>query len=84
MKKGLEVAKREKVAPIKKMVGPLAPIHYQDMNNRAYGLRHLLIVALVCLLAGAIGASHGPFLIKRLSVLIPPGSKPLIRHPLNF
>ena len=32
MKKGVEIAKRDKIAPIKKMVGPHAPIKPRNFN----------------------------------------------------
>ncbi|KAK3358521.1 hypothetical protein B0T24DRAFT_660661 [Lasiosphaeria ovina] len=41
----LETAKKEHVAPVAKMVGPLAPHHYR--NDRRFGLRHLAMVSIL-------------------------------------
>jgi hypothetical protein len=58
MKRGLEVGMREKVAPIKKMVGLLAPVQRQKWSNRSYPLEQVIVVALLCLTLGATVALY--------------------------
>jgi len=57
MKKGLQIGKKEKVEPIKKMVGPLAP-----RVNRARGtgasVWSIVMIALLSLLIGAFVGSN--------------------------
>lgn len=48
---------QEKIEPLKKMVGPLAPSCYQNSNR--YGLEHLLLVALVTGMVTAVIMSYG-------------------------
>lgn len=42
--------KAEKITPLKKMVGPLAPTHYGYPNAR-FGVEHLLLAAVVSALS---------------------------------
>ena len=52
MKRGLEVARKESVTPIKKMVGPFAPLQIRGLQ--VYGPEYLVLVAVVCLLIGYV------------------------------
>jgi hypothetical protein len=56
-KRGLAAGKREKVAPIKKMIGPFASAKYHVPP--IYSLEQLIIVAIICLLLGAALVSYG-------------------------
>jgi hypothetical protein len=78
MKKGLEVGKRENVAPIKKMVGPLAPARYQPVAS--YTLEHLIVVAVLFLLLGYAFARVGPGYVDRLSEVLDMDLKTIIWH----
>jgi hypothetical protein len=70
MKRGLEVGMREKVAPIKKMVGLLAPVQRQKWSNRSYPLEQVIVVALLCLTLGATVALYKSFLLNVLISLL--------------
>jgi hypothetical protein len=78
MKKGLEVGKRENVAPIKKMVGPLAPARYHSVGN--YSLEHLIVVAVLFLLLGYTMAHVGPSYAERLFSALHMDSRTTIWH----
>jgi hypothetical protein len=80
MKRGLEVAKQESVAPIKKMVGPLAPTRYQ---TGYYGLEHIVLVAVFCLIFGVFAGAYGPDIIRHSSAVLPRDLRTSIKHPLS-
>jgi hypothetical protein len=62
VKRGLITARKEKIAPIKKMVGPLAPTTYR---TGYYHLHHIILVAIVSLLLGVLGALYGPLILEQ-------------------
>jgi len=78
MKKALEVGKREGVAPIKKMVGPLAPVRYQSAAS--FTVEHLFAVAVLFLLLGVTLAHYGPAYADRLFDALHLDSKATIWH----
>jgi hypothetical protein len=78
MKKALEVGKRESVAPIKKMVGPLAPVKYQSVGS--YTVEHLVVVAVLFLLLGIALAHYGPAYTESLLEVLPMDSKATFWH----
>jgi hypothetical protein len=80
MKRGLEFGKKEKVEPMKKMVGSLAPASYENSHVGAYGLGQLIIIAALFFLLGAIATLYGPFLAGRLAVRLHPQSKTFMWH----
>jgi len=57
MRRGLLAGKRDRVAPIKKMVGPLAPSRYE--NGLGFRLGHVLLLILLSFLLGFTLASYG-------------------------
>jgi len=72
MQRGLLAGKREAVAPIKKMVGPLAPTRYQYANR--YSQAQVLVIALVAMMLGMLLAAYAPLLfgvtrVRDISVL---------------
>ena len=64
MRRGLAAGKREKVVPIKKMVGALAPTRYQ--NGLGFSVSQVILIAMLSALVGAILASYGAMLLDRL------------------
>ncbi|KAK4955919.1 hypothetical protein LTR10_006858 [Elasticomyces elasticus] len=62
MQRGLLAAKQEKVVPIKKMVGPLAPKRYQGTQGIA--IEHAFLIAFVSFLLGLTVAMYGPRLLE--------------------
>lgn len=71
MKRGLVAAKRESVAPIKKMVGPFAPVKYHSPFG--FSLEVLILAVLLAFAVGVLVASRGPALLERIqpSVAVP-------------
>ncbi|KAK5121652.1 hypothetical protein LTR85_004824 [Meristemomyces frigidus] len=69
MPRGLAAGKREKVTPLKKMVGPLAPTRYRD--GQGFGTSQVLVMLLASFLLGAILMSYAP-------LLLPDGSSELL------
>lgn len=57
MKRGLDVGRREKITPLSKMVGPLAPTKY---HKGFYTTSDIFVVGLACLVIGLIAALYGP------------------------
>jgi hypothetical protein len=70
MKKALDVGRRDKVAPIKKMVRPLPPVQRQRWSNRSYNLEHVIVVALLSLALGATVALYKSFLLNAVIPLL--------------
>lgn len=68
MKRGLAAGRQHKVVPIKKMVGPLAPSRYQ---KSFYTFRDLVLVAVLSLLIGVLGAKYGPQVAEQCRELVP-------------
>ena len=81
MRRALVAGKRENVAPIVKMVGPLAPTQYRHIDG-SFTLLHLMLVAMVSFLLGIIAVVLGPFVIKDLQVALP-GSAYNLLGPLR-
>ena len=66
MKRGLAVAETEKIVPMKKMVGPLAPQTYTT-TVLALDTRTVLLVIL-SFLVGFLLASYGPRIVTGLQI----------------
>lgn len=64
MKRGLDVGKKEGVAPIKKMIGPMAPKKNGHVHS-TYELRHLILIALWSFVLGMFATKYGPALGKQ-------------------
>lgn len=62
MQRALVAGKREKVAPIKKMVGPLAPKGYS--HGPGIALPHVILVALVSFVLGLALAANASVLLE--------------------
>jgi len=65
MKQALAIGRKEKVAPIKKMVGPLAPKN--GTAHTIYDLPQLLLIALLSFMLGVFASNYGPQLSNRFS-----------------
>lgn len=57
MKRGLKAAKTYNVAPIKKMVGPLAPTKYQ--SGYGFSVLQVMLIALIAFFVGLAVATYG-------------------------
>jgi len=77
MQRGLIAAKRENIAPIKKMVGPLTPTRYRD-TRPGHELDRVILVAVLSFLLGALLALYGPFLTESLQGALPNDSKAML------
>lgn len=71
----------EKIEPLKKMVGPLAPTRYQNGNR--FGLEHLILVALVTAIVTAFVMSYGSETARSVVVRLPADASRLIHAPLR-
>ncbi|ETN46981.1 uncharacterized protein HMPREF1541_01171 [Cyphellophora europaea CBS 101466] len=81
MKTGLEAAREHGVKPIRKMVGRAGEELAYASNKYGGGrkvasLEQLLLVALVCLLMGALAAVQGPALVGRLQAVAREAPRP--------
>jgi hypothetical protein len=78
MKRGLAAGEKEKVQPIKKMVGPHSPSQYKTGH---YRLNHVVAASLLWLLIGIITTLYSPLLLESfksrydISWELPPGWK---------
>lgn len=85
MKRGLAVAESEKVEPIKKMVGPMAPKAYNGSPTSAPTAEMRMIsIAIISFLIGILLATYWPRLVGDLG--IPNGglSMPHLRGQMWF
>ena len=66
--------KAEKITPLKKMVGPLAPTHYGYPSAR-FGAEHLLLVAVVTALSTYLLLLYGAQIASALLDGLPADAK---------
>ncbi|RMZ86894.1 hypothetical protein DV736_g5883, partial [Chaetothyriales sp. CBS 134916] len=59
---GLETGKAFSIAPIKKMVGPLAPLNNQRFKG-GVPIQQVILIALLSVILGVLMTLHGPFLL---------------------
>ncbi|ROV92360.1 hypothetical protein VMCG_09123 [Cytospora schulzeri] len=76
-----KVRKQERIEPVKKMVGPLAPRHYQNSNR--YGLEHLLLVAFVTAIITSFVMAYGLDAARAIVVRLPADTRRLIYAPVR-
>jgi hypothetical protein len=62
VQQGLITGRKENIAPIKKMVGPLAPTRYR---TGYYHLHHVILIAVLSLLLGVFGTLYGPMMLEQ-------------------
>lgn len=72
---------QEQIEPLKKMVGPLAPTHYQNSNR--FSLEHLLLVAFVTAIVTAFLVTYGLDAAAALAVRFPRDTRRLVHAPLR-
>lgn len=65
MRRGLNAAKKYNVAPIKKMVGPLAPTRYR--SGYGFTTMQVILIALFSFLIGLAVAYYGRVVIEIVS-----------------
>jgi hypothetical protein len=66
--------KAEKITPLKKMVGPLAPTNYGYPSAR-FGVEHLLLVAVVSALSTYLLLLYGAQIASALLNGLPPDAR---------
>ena len=76
LRRGLAAGKREKVAPIQKMVGPLAPTAYRYGNGFSAG--QVMIIALLSMLVGILIATYATELREAASNWRPGGLQSMV------
>lgn len=72
---------QEQIQPLKKMVGPLAPSHYQNSNR--FSLEHLLLVAFVTAVITAFVTAYGLDATHAIATRFPSDTRRLINVPLR-
>lgn len=72
---------QEKIEPLKKMVGPLAPSNYQSGNR--FGLEHMVLVALVTAMVTAVFMRYGVDTARIVAVRLPAETSRLMHAPLG-
>lgn len=72
---------QEKVQPLKKMVGPLAPSRYR--HDHRFGLEHLMFVALVTAIITACVMKFGAETARAVAVSIPADTSRWVQAPLR-
>ena len=70
MKRGLAVAKAENVAPMKKMVGPLAPKEYRNSTSAAAIETRTVLLVVLGFLLGFLFATWRPQITQDLRLLV--------------
>ena len=72
LKRGVECGSKEKVAPLKKMVGPQAPLNGKYRSPNGLALEYVVLVALMSFVLGALmmlyGRDHVPFGPEKMQV----------------
>lgn len=56
---GQTTMRREKITPLKKMVGPLAPTQYRN-DNAGFSLEHLILASMLSALVTVLLLLYGP------------------------
>lgn len=77
-----KIQKEERLKPVKKMVGPLAPRQYYNANR--YGLEHLLLVGFVTAIITALLMAYGMDAAHAIAVRMPTDTRRLIQVPGLF
>lgn len=72
----------EKITPLKKMVGPLAPTHFGYQHN-AFGAQHLLFVAVVSAFFTAALILYGAQIADALLDRVPGDVRSAVASPLE-
>lgn len=73
MKQGLDIARKEKVEPVKKMVGPLAPKNNQKVRS-GVAIETAVMIALASLILGALLALYGASVAAPAGKFVVPGA----------
>ena len=85
MRRGLEAGKREGIAPMKKMVGPLAPRNGRRLLDLGLPQEQaLILVALLNFILGFVVALFGPFVLENLRIGAPAGAKEAAVRLVSF
>lgn len=72
---------QENIEPLRKMVGPLAPTHYQNGNR--FGVEHLILVALVTAIVSALVTRYGFDTARAIAVRLPDHASQIIHVPMR-
>ena len=83
MKRGFEVGKREKVAPMKKMVGPLAPKN-GTTHQDGFTLEQVVVIFIVAFIAGMMAVSLSPEVLRNAMVALRSQGKETVWLPRSL
>lgn len=72
MKRALEAGRRENVKPIEKMVGESGSTSFVHKYRKGYyTLEQAIMIGLICMFIGFVGAIYGPFMWERHLLSLP-------------
>lgn len=72
----------QKIEPLKKMVGPLAPTYYRNSNR--FGLEHLLLVAMFTAIITALAiSSHSLDAARAIALRLPANASQYMHAPMR-
>lgn len=72
---------RERIEPLKKMVGSLAPTHYHNGNR--FGVEHLILVALFTAIVTALVTRFGFDTARAVAIRLPADASRLLHAPMR-
>lgn len=72
---------QDKIEPLKKMVGPLAPTHYQ--NGQGFGFEHIILVSLLTAIITVIVMRYGVETARAVAMRLPTDTSNFIHAPLR-
>jgi hypothetical protein len=79
---GQATMKAEKITPLKKMVGPLAPTHYGYPSAR-FGIEHLFLVAVMSVLSTYLLLFYGAQIGSALLAGLPEDAKSVFTESIE-
>jgi hypothetical protein len=79
---GQATMKAEKITPLKKMVGPLAPTHYGYPSAR-FGIEHLFLVAVMSVLSTYLVLLYGAQIGSALLAGLPEDAKSVFTESIE-
>ncbi|RMZ85438.1 hypothetical protein DV737_g877, partial [Chaetothyriales sp. CBS 132003] len=77
---GLKTGKAFSIAPVKKMVGPLAPSNNQRFKS-GVPVQQVILIALMCVILGVLMTLHGPYLVVSVKEKLQP--RPLLNERIT-
>lgn len=74
---------QDKIEPMRKMVGPLAPARYHHEDGIRFGVQHLILAALVAAVLSALMTRYGFDTARAVAVRLPDHASRIIHAPMR-